>query len=89
LKPKAYYELINLNEVATQPPAVIHLSDGDIEHIRDNPLHLKQPCHNQAVERHVELVTEAASSVVAEAASSVVGFGRRKGLIRQKIRSQN
>jgi len=81
LKPKAYYELINLNEVATQPPAVIHLSDGDIEHIRDNPLHLKQPCHNQAVERHVELV--------AEAASSVVGFGRRKGLIRQKIRSQN
>ena len=32
LKAKAYYQLTKLNEVC---PAVVHLSDGDIKHIRE------------------------------------------------------
>ena len=37
-------------------------------------------CHNQSVERHVKMVTEAAAQVE--------GFERRDGLIRQKIKSR-
>ena len=44
------------------------------------PLKLKHPCHNQKMQRHVKLVTEAAGAVA--------GFDRRDGLIRQRIRSR-
>ena len=39
------------------------------------------PCRNQAVERHVKLVTEAATIVE--------GFSRRDGMIGQKIKSRH
>ena len=63
-----------------QPPAIRHLSDSEIEDCRMKPLILHHPCHNQTVERHVKLVTEASAQVT--------GFERRDGLIRQKIRSR-
>ena len=62
------------------PPAIRHLSDSEIEDCRMKPLILCRPCHNQTVERHVKLVTEASAQVT--------GFERRDGLIRQKIRSR-
>ena len=49
------------------------------EQCRIRPLQLDHPCHNQCVERHVKMVTEAAAQVE--------GFERRDGLIRQKIKS--
>ena len=51
-----------------------------LEDIRESPLKFAHPCHNQAVERHVKLVTEACSSVV--------GFESRDGLIRLNICSR-
>ena len=53
---------------------------GDIEQCRIRPLQLDHPCHNQCVERHVKMVTEAAAQVER--------FERRDGLIRQKIKSR-
>ena len=41
---------------------------------------LDHPCHNQAVERHVKAVTEVSGQVV--------GYERRDGLIRQKLKSR-
>ena len=40
-----------------------------------HPLH---PCHNQAVERHVKIVSEAASQITS--------LKKKDGIIRQKIR---
>ena len=40
---------------------------------------LHHPCHKQSVERHVKRV--------AEESAQVVGFDRRDGVIRQKIKS--
>jgi len=42
---------------------------------------LYYPCHNQTVERHVKLFTEASAQVA--------GFERRDGIIRQKIKSRS
>ena len=75
-----YYELADLEICQQQPPAIRHLSDSEIEDCRMKPLILHHPCHNQTVERHVKLVTEASAQVT--------GFERRNGLIRQKIRSR-
>lgn len=78
---KAYYQLSSLNvQEMQEPPALRDLKNEDIEAIRQNKLMLEHPCHNQAVERHIKLVTEA-SAIVA-------GFEKRDGLIRLKIRSQ-
>ena len=63
-----------------QPPAIKRHSDSEIEVIRKYPLKLNHPCHNQHVERHVKLVTEASSQVC--------GIDRRDGLIRQKLKSR-
>ena len=62
------------------PPAIIKFSESDIESIRDTPLTLKHPCHDQAVEHHVKLVTKASQNVA--------GFERRDGMIGQKIKSR-
>ena len=75
-----YYELADLEICQPQSPAIRHSSDSEIEDCRMKPLILHHPCHNQTVERHVKLVTEASAQVT--------GFERRDGLIRQKIRSR-
>ena len=63
-----------------KPPATSKPSNEDVKAIAEVPLVLDHPCHNQCVERHVKLVSEACSSVCS--------FSRRDGLIRQKIKSR-
>ena len=60
-----FCELTNLdsNKDISQPPTVMDLDDTSIAQMLTKPLVLQHPCHNQAVERHVKLVTEAASVV--------------------------
>ena len=45
------------------------------------PLKVSHPCHNQAVEHHIKLVSEASSVTT--------GFASRDGLIRQRIKSRH
>ena len=76
-----YYNLIDLdNVVLTEPPVLARYKDEEVGSFRDQKLVLKHPCNNQAVERHVK--------VVSEASSKVVGPDRRDGLIRQKLKSR-
>ena len=78
---ESYHKLVNLNSDQTkEPPAIRHLANADIKKTREEKLIMYHPCHNQAVERHIKLVTEASSAVA--------GFSRRHGMIRQKIRSR-
>ena len=78
---RSFHQMVNLNgKEVNQPPAIKHHSDSEIEVIRKYPLKLNHPCHNQHVERHVKLVTEASSQVC--------GIDRRDGLIRQKLKSR-
>jgi len=57
------------------------LTNDSIEDCRVKPLLLYHPCHNQTVERHVKLVTEASAQAA--------GFERQDGVIRQKIKSRS
>ena len=73
--------MVNLDDSDfRQPPAINNLSSSEIASIADSPLKLDRPCHNQAVERHVKIVTEESGQVV--------GYERRDGLIRQKLKSR-
>ena len=72
--------MVDLTSWQHQPPAIEHLTDTEIEQCRARPLKLDHPCHNQSVERHVKLVTEASAQVE--------GFARRDGMIQQKIKSR-
>ena len=63
-----------------EPPVLKHLLNKEIEAFQQHKLNLEHPCHNQAVERHIKLVSEASTAVA--------GFKNRDGLIRQKIRSR-
>ena len=60
-------------------PAVMNMSDDDLEKLSTNKLKITHPCHNQAVERHVKLVSKVSMSFE--------GFGKRDGMIRQGIKS--
>ena len=76
----SFDKMVDLTSWQHQPPAIEHLTDTEIEQCRARPLKLDHPCHNQSVERHVKLVTEASAQVE--------GFARRDGMIRQKIKSR-
>jgi len=52
----------------------------EINELRLRPLKLDHPCHNQAVERHVKLVSEGSASTT--------GHERLDGIIRQIIQSR-
>ena len=71
--------MVSLDEI-TEPPDIRHLNEENLNQLKSNALKLMHPCHNQAVERHVKLVSEAASQVTS--------FKRLDGYIRQKIRSR-
>ena len=45
-----------------EPPATKQFSYEEINEFQLQPLKLDHPCHNQAVERHVKLVTKASAS---------------------------
>ena len=80
-KAKVYYKLIDLDGAdVSEPPATLHLSTEQLQNMYTSKLELELPCHNQAVERHVKVVTEASMMVC--------GFERRDGLIRQKLKSR-
>lgn len=78
-----YYELVNWVDIPRhEPPITCNLTDYDIEEaIKSGSMpHLKKyPCHTQAVERHIKVVTDAAKSVC--------GKERREGYIRAKLES--
>ena len=63
-----------------EPSALKHLLNKEIEAFQLHKLNLEHPCHNQAVEKHIKLVSEASAAVA--------GFKNRNGLDRQKIGSR-
>ena len=63
LEAVSYYTLVDFNCCNQQPPAIQNLADAGIDECRMNPLQLNLPYHNQSVERHVKLVTEASAQV--------------------------
>ena len=76
---KTYYSLSRLSlKDMHEPPALKHLLNKEIEAFQQHKLNLENPCHYQAVERHIQLVSEASAAVA--------GFNNRNELIRQKIR---
>ena len=65
----------------SEPPLTTSLSNDEIRGLIQNPLKLPSfPCHTQAVERGIRVITEAATSVIGEDA--------RDGFIRQKLKSR-
>ena len=79
---KSYHELANLDESdVEEPPLVRHFSLSDMEDLKSMPLQISHPCHNQAVERHIQLVSEVSALVT--------GFENRDGIIRQRIKSRH
>jgi len=79
-KAKSYQNLVSIDKTKYQPPAIRNMTTDELEEIRSSKLQILHPCHNQAVERHIKLVTEASAMVS--------GYERRDGMIRQKIRSR-
>ena len=77
---KVYYKLVNMSSPDIfEPPLIAGLTDNEILNVRNKKLVLKYPCHTQAVERKIK--------VVSECSAQVVGFDRVDGLIRQKLKS--
>lgn len=62
-----YIDLINWNDCElTAPPVLSNVSDEELENmVQTGEIHdfLRFPCHTQAVERYIKIVTEAASVV--------------------------
>ncbi|KAK4875283.1 hypothetical protein RN001_011705 [Aquatica leii] len=80
-----YFELVSWQSLTiTEPPLTVKISDNELqEMISDVPAEiemLKFPCHSQAVERCVKLVTEASAAVC--------GYEARDGFIRSRIASR-
>lgn len=80
-----YFELINWRSITvTEPPLTVKILNSDLqEMISDVPAEidiLKFPCHSQAVERCVKLVTEASAAVC--------GYEARDGFIRSRNASR-
>lgn len=80
-----YFELINWQSaVVTEPPITKKISEQELKemiaNIPDEMSLLNAPCHSQAVERCVKLVTEASASVCGQEA--------RDGFIRYRIVSR-
>ena len=70
--------MVNLNEpIPQEPPVLRKLTDIQVEARHRSPLKMYNPCHNQAVERHIEAVTEVSMQAT--------GVQRRDGIIRQKM----
>jgi hypothetical protein len=82
---KDYTDLIDWHQsVVTEPPMLRAVSNEDFRNILKEKISLLEikefPCHSQAVERAVKIVTDASASVV--------GQIERDGLIRAKLESQ-
>lgn len=86
-KASDYTEIIDWNKCALYPPPILRkLSEDNIREIINSaakPVREIQnfPCHTQAVERTVKLVSEASSKVC--------GFVNRDGYIRSTLKSRS
>lgn len=82
-KASCYYEMVNLkNTIITVPPLVANIPLHEIEGLWKTPragIIKKNPCHSQAVERCVKLVSEASATVTQI---------HRHGFILNKIKSR-
>jgi hypothetical protein len=81
-----YFDLIDWQEHLTEPPLLLELSEDEISHhIREAACAMmefpKFPCHTQAVERCVKLVTEASAAVS--------GAEARHGFIHVRLESRS
>lgn len=77
-----YFDMINWDN-PLEPPGTMNLSDEDITNMIKNGSQLeieKLPCHSQAVERHVRLVTQASLATC--------GAEARDGYIRSGMKSR-
>ena len=73
-------------EPLCEPPVIFHLTDEDVNNgilTGDPPTFPGFPCHTQAVERHIKLVTEASGAVSSE--KNRDGYIKSKLLSRTKI----
>lgn len=83
---KDYIDMINWkDEIISEPPIIAHVSDLELKNLIQDPVTPAVefplfPCHTQAVERGVKLVSEASGLVC--------GFNSRNGLILSKLESQ-
>ena len=79
---KTYLDLFNWNQVEfSEPPLTVHFTNEEIKDFVNTPYSPPDiPCHTQAVERGIRVITEAATSVI--------GQDSRDGFIRQKLRSR-
>ena len=77
-----YMDLIDWEATQlSEPPLTSSLTNEQLTAIKDSPLQVADyPCHTQAVERAVRLVSEASASVI--------GQDARDGFIRQRIQSR-
>ena len=58
----SHHQLVDLR-LEAEPPLIHHLANDEFKSVRQKPMYFKQPCHNQAVERRVTLVTQASATV--------------------------
>ena len=81
-KAQSYHNVANVDaEKIEEPPLLQSLFLIEIQNLRSAPLKVSHPCHNQAVERHIKLVTEALSVTT--------GLVNCDGLIRKWIKSRH
>lgn len=75
----SYVQLIDWEEsVLSEPPLTLPKTDAEVSAFRDVAFQVpKYPCHTQAVERAI--------CIVSEASTAVVGQEARNGYIRQRI----
>ena len=52
-----FYDMIDFSDEVYEPPLLTRFKNNEIEELDSRPLKLLHPCHNQALERHVKLVT--------------------------------
>ena len=82
-----YYDMVTWMEDVTEPPLTSFMGTAEIEKFIDSgalpniAAWNNIPCHTQAVERHIKLVTEAAGKVC--------GLERREGMILSTLRSRS
>ena len=81
-KAQSYHNKANIDaQKIREPPLLQSLTLIEIQNLTSALQKVSHPCHNQAVECHIKLVTEIFSVTA--------GFASRDGLIRQRIKSSH
>ena len=63
-KAEVYYKMLNMNWAEIKELyATKHICHKNLAKIWQTPLKLQHPCHNQAIERHIKVVTEPSAAV--------------------------